>query len=133
MQAIPRGPDHLYCPFWRKKQSSVCHTCPLWTQIRGVDPQTGEEVADDWQCAVAHLPMLMINAAQQMRQAGASADKVANEVKDFHTTMASQNAFFSNLLELERESNGRLIDLQGENQRPRLAKADGRDRHNRDS
>lgn len=79
MKQIPRGPENLYCPFWRKKMSSVCHTCPQWQQFRGRNPNTGEDV-DQWQCAAAILPMLLIEASQQVRHAGAATESLRNEV-----------------------------------------------------
>ncbi len=79
MKQIPRGPDDLYCPQWRKRMSTVCHTCPLWMQLRGVNPNTGEAV-DQWQCAWASLPMLMVENAQQSRQNGAATESMRNEM-----------------------------------------------------
>ena len=76
---IPRGSDELYCPFWRDRMSRRCHKCPMWQQFRGVNPNTGKEV-DNWQCAAAMLPMLMIETSQQVRQAGAATESFRNEV-----------------------------------------------------
>jgi len=59
--------------------------------LRGVHPQTGEPVPDEWNCAIGHLPKLLLENAQQSRQAGASADKVANEVDKFHKSMVRMN------------------------------------------
>lgn len=77
---VVRGPDDLYCPFWRQKMAKVCHTCPFWQQLRGVNPQTGEPVPDEWNCSLGHITKLLLENAQQARQAGASMDKVATEV-----------------------------------------------------
>ena len=33
MAQIPRGPDNLFCPDWKKPMSKVCHTCPLWMKL----------------------------------------------------------------------------------------------------
>lgn len=79
MAQIPHGPSHLYCPFWRKKMSSVCHTCPLWVQIRGKHPQTGVEV-DEWNCANALTPLLLIENAKEVRQGAAATESMRNEV-----------------------------------------------------
>lgn len=87
---VPRGPDNLYCPFWRKKMSSVCHTCPNWTQVRGTNPNTGAEV-DSWQCAVSILPMLLINTAKETRQGAAATESFRNEmVRAHHEAMRAQ-------------------------------------------
>ena len=79
MKQIPLGPAHLVCPYHQKKMNSVCHKCPLWTQIRGANPQTGETV-DEWNCAHALLPMLLIENSQQTRQAGAATESFRNEM-----------------------------------------------------
>lgn len=56
-----------------------------------MDPNTGETIADEWQCSITWLPKLLIDTAKESRQAGASADKVATEVKKFHKTMVELN------------------------------------------
>lgn len=76
---IPRGPDNLICPLHKTKMAKVCHTCPLWVQLRGVNPNTGQEV-DKWNCSLATLPMLLVENAQQARQAGAATESMRNEI-----------------------------------------------------
>jgi hypothetical protein len=53
--------------------------CAWFIQIRGTDPNTGEEV-DDWGCAMAWMPTLMIENAQQSRQTGAAVESFRNEM-----------------------------------------------------
>lgn len=48
-------------------------------QIRGTDPNTGEDV-DDWGCSMAWLPKLMIENAIQSRQTGAAVESFRNEM-----------------------------------------------------
>jgi len=79
MPQIPRGPENLYCPLWQKTMVKVCHTCPLWIQLRGKNSNTGLEV-DEWVCSLASLPMLLIENAQQTRQAGAATESMRNEI-----------------------------------------------------
>ena len=79
MPQIPRGPENLYCPLWQKSMFKVCHTCPLWIQLRGKSSNTGMEV-DEWVCSLASLPMLLIENAQQTRQAGAATESMRNEI-----------------------------------------------------
>ena len=52
--------------------------CAWFTQIRGTNPQSGEEV-DEWGCAVTWLPMLLIENSQQQRQTGAAVESARNE------------------------------------------------------
>lgn len=75
---IPHGEEHLNCPLWQKPMSEVCHKCPWWFEIRGANPQTGEDVSD-WNCAIAWGPMLALNIAQQARQTGAAVESFRNE------------------------------------------------------
>ena len=79
MRQVPMGPENLVCPFHKKAMSTVCHKCPLWTCLRGANPQTGEDV-DRWDCAVAQLPLLMIETSQQVRQGAAATESFRNEV-----------------------------------------------------
>lgn len=79
MTQAPLGPSDKFCPLWRKKMSAVCHTCPLWTCVRGMNPNTGEQI-DRWDCGLAHLPLLQIETSQQVRQAGAATESFRNEV-----------------------------------------------------
>lgn len=52
--------------------------CKWWIQVRGMNPNTGEEV-DEWDCTVSFLPMLILEASQQARQAGAAVESFRNE------------------------------------------------------
>ena len=83
MPLIPRGPENLHCPFWHKPMSECCHICPLWTQLRGVDPQTGEPIPDEWNCAIGHMPKLLVENSQMSRQTGAAVESLRNRVKEF--------------------------------------------------
>lgn len=76
---IPHGDEGIICPLHQKDCSEVCHKCPWWTHIRGKDPQS-EAMIDDWRCAVAMLPMLLIDNTQQTRQLGAATESMRNEV-----------------------------------------------------
>lgn len=73
----PKAKGNEKCPLWKKPMRQVCHTCSWWTHIRGKHPQ-GEEILDQWGCAIAWMPMLMVENSQMQRQTGASVDKVAS-------------------------------------------------------
>lgn len=79
MMQIPRGSPDLICPFHRKAMSKVCHVCPMWTQVRGSDPNSGEDV-NRWNCSLAWMPMMLIENAQQQRQTGAAMESFRNEM-----------------------------------------------------
>lgn len=48
-------------------------------KVRGNNPNTGEEI-DDYGCAIAWLPLLMIENSQQQRQTGAAVESFRNEM-----------------------------------------------------
>ena len=80
---IPRGDDKLVCPLHRKPMVEVCHRCPWWQQVRGRNPNTGEEI-DRWECAVAILPLLLIETAKEVRQGAAATESFRNEMVKTH-------------------------------------------------
>lgn len=53
--------------------------CAWFMQIRGTDPNTGDEI-DDWGCSMAWLPKLMIENAFVSRQTGAAVESFRNEM-----------------------------------------------------
>lgn len=74
MQQIKPGD---FCPLIKK--NCIGLKCSWYTQVRGMNPNTGEMV-DNWGCAVTWLPMLQIETSQQARQAGAAVESFRNEV-----------------------------------------------------
>lgn len=66
-----------FCPLIKKDCMGV--QCSWFTQIRGQNPNTGAEV-DEWGCAIAWMPMLMIENSQQQRQTGAAVESFRNEM-----------------------------------------------------
>ena len=56
--------------------------CAWYIQVVGKDPQSGKDI-EDWGCAVAYLPMLLIENARMSNQTGAAVESFRNEmVKD---------------------------------------------------
>lgn len=53
--------------------------CAWFVQMRGTDPNTGKEV-DEYACAIAWTPMLLIENAAQSRQTGAAVESFRNEM-----------------------------------------------------
>jgi len=53
--------------------------CAWFTQVRGTNPNTGKEV-DDWACAIAWMPVLLIDNSQHQRQTGAAVESFRNEM-----------------------------------------------------
>lgn len=82
--------------------------CAWFTQIRGTNPNTGKEV-DEWSCAIAWLPVLLIENSQQQRQTGAAVESFRNE-------MVKANESSKNLLleTVNKTSNGIKSKLIGD-------------------
>jgi hypothetical protein len=66
-----------YCPLIKKDCMGI--KCSWFTQMRGTNPNTGKDV-DEWGCAITWLPVLLVENAQQSRQAGAAIESFRNEM-----------------------------------------------------
>jgi len=55
------------------------HECDWYTHVIGANPQTGEQI-DQFSCAIAFLPMLLVENSQQQRQTGAAVESLRNEI-----------------------------------------------------
>lgn len=86
---VPMGPKNLKCPLYRKPMSEVCHECPMWTCIKGKDPQSGEDL-DRWECAYALAPLLQIEVARNVRQVQAATESFRNEMIKAQTALIQQ-------------------------------------------
>jgi len=53
--------------------------CAWFTQLRGKDPQSEQEI-DEWGCAIAWLPLMLVENAQQQRQTAAAVESFRNEM-----------------------------------------------------
>jgi hypothetical protein len=74
-----------FCPLIKK--DCIQLKCNWFIQIRGVNPNTGKDV-DEWGCAIGWLPALLIENANQARQAGAATESFRNEfVKSTQATI----------------------------------------------
>lgn len=75
--------------------------CAWFSQLRGTNPNTGKEV-DEWGCAVAWLPMLLVENSQMSRQTGAA-------VESFRNAMHEDNNRSMNLLLNAAQTSARKI------------------------
>lgn len=66
-----------FCPLIKKDCKGL--ECVWFTQMRGMNPNTGAEV-DEWGCAISWLPVLLVENSQQQRQTGAAVESFRNEV-----------------------------------------------------
>jgi hypothetical protein len=66
-------------------RTGVRFLCNEWVNVRGKHPQS-EEIIDNWMCARFASILMQMEQAQQTRQAAASSDKTATEVRRHHQT-----------------------------------------------
>jgi hypothetical protein len=67
--------------------------CLFFTQLRGMNPNTGDPV-DEWGCAITWIPFLLVENSQMQRQTGAAVESFRNEV-------VRTNEAAANILRLE--------------------------------
>lgn len=72
--------------------------CAWFMQVRGTNPNTGKDV-DEWGCAMAWLPLLLIENSQQQRQTGAA-------IESFRNRMVEANEAMLHLASDKRHLNG---------------------------
>lgn len=83
--------------------------CGWYIQVRGVDPNTGQEV-DDWGCAMQWLPVLMIENSSRQRETAASVQSFRNEV----VSINEANALLAFQEQNKKEQQPKLIDSKEE-------------------
>jgi len=110
---IPVGPDHLKCPLWKQTMDKVCHKCPLWVQLRGKNPQSTEEI-DEWNCALAFLPILLVENSQRQMQTAASIQEqtaiVQRAGQHGYETTAMLTGLLNRALDIPRSGDVKLLE-----------------------
>ena len=81
-----------FCPLIKK--DCVKLQCAWFTKVVGYDMNTGKEV-DEYQCAIAWMPMLLIENSGQQRQTGAAVESFRNEMVKSNET--SQKVLLASL------------------------------------
>jgi hypothetical protein len=66
-----------FCPLVKKDCMGL--QCAWFTKVAGYDMNTGKEV-EEWHCAIAWMPMLMVENSGQQRQTGAAVESFRNEM-----------------------------------------------------
>jgi hypothetical protein len=75
-------PVKCVCPLGaqcEEVKDGAIHRCMWHIKVRGANPNTGEEL-DEWRCAMAWLPLMLIENSQQQRQTGAAVESFRNEM-----------------------------------------------------
>lgn len=81
--------------------------CAWFAQLRGTNPNTGKEV-DEWGCAIAWMPMLMIENSQQQRSTGAAVESFRNEM--VKANESSQNVLLATIQQVNPDI--KLIEVK---------------------
>lgn len=79
MQQIPRGSESLICPLHKQVMAEVCHKCPLWVQLKGTNPNSGETL-DKWDCSLSWLPLLLVETSKEARASTKATESFRNLV-----------------------------------------------------
>ena len=74
-----------FCPLIKK--DCIQNKCAWFTQLRGNNPNTGKEI-DEWGCAIAWIPVLLVENSQQQRQTGAAVESFRNEMVQANASTA---------------------------------------------
>lgn len=72
----------LSCPLGHKCEEikdDAIHRCAWFTKLAGADPTTGEQI-DEHACAMAWLPILLVENARVTRGTSAAVESFRNEV-----------------------------------------------------
>lgn len=98
-----------FCPLMQKECIQL--QCNWFIQVRGKNMNTGLDV-DEWGCSVAWLPHLLIENANQTREAGAAIESFRNEtVRANQNTLQTMLAVASN----QSETPMRLVHVADNN------------------
>ena len=72
----------ITCPLGSKCEEirdNKLHKCAWHTQLAGMNPQTGEQI-NEWKCALAWMPILLVENAGTNRGQTAALDSFRNAV-----------------------------------------------------
>jgi hypothetical protein len=66
-----------FCPLI--KDDCLQLKCSWFTQLRGKNPNTGQDI-DEWGCAMTWLPILLVENSQQQRSTSSAVESFRNEM-----------------------------------------------------
>jgi hypothetical protein len=72
------------CPLLKKP--CIEAECKFWTHLLGKDPQTGGPI-DRFDCAVAYLPILLVEASRNIVGVQAATESARNEITERQDTL----------------------------------------------
>lgn len=89
----------------------VLFRCPWYVQVRGKDPQSDKEI-DQWSCAIAWMPILLIENAKEVRQHAAATESFRNQVVVQGRNLQTQAANFQRLLQRAKAQFENRLDYE---------------------
>jgi hypothetical protein len=95
-----------FCPLIKK--DCVGLTCAWYTRVQGYDMNSGSQV-DSYECAIAWLPMLLIENSGQQRQTGAAVESFRNEMVKSNEQSQQLLLATSNIVQAQNEDQPKLI------------------------
>lgn len=63
--------------------------CGWFVKLRGSNPNSGADI-DEYGCAMAWLPILLVENAQQSRQTGAAVESFRNKIDETSKALANE-------------------------------------------
>jgi hypothetical protein len=81
---MPKDVTEKTCPL-----GHTCATCLWHVHLYGQHPQTGA-LLDNWGCAIAYLPVLLVEGSQQTKQAAAAIESFRNEMVEANGETAAR-------------------------------------------
>lgn len=85
-----------FCPLIQKK--CVGLKCSWYIHVRGNNPQSGTEV-DEYACAIAWTPILLINTAHEVRKGAAETESLRKTVEKTSDTALKTNIAIAGLMQ----------------------------------
>jgi len=95
-----------FCPLIKK--DCIGLTCAWYTRVQGYDMNSGSQV-DSYECAIAWLPMLLIENSGQQRQTGAAVESFRNEMVKSNEQSQQLLLATSNIVQAQNEDQPKLI------------------------
>lgn len=119
---IPHGPEDQICPYNGRACNEVCHKCPKWVQLRGMNPQDHTDQIDQWMCADAMTPVALLEIARQQRSNAAAIESLRNEMLKMDGQSQAMVGSLTTMLNhvLEQASSPQLLLPQQTNGAPKL-------------
>jgi hypothetical protein len=107
-------------------------TCRWWTHVAGKDPQS-EKVIDHFDCAVAWVPVVVLEASQMTRQGTATMQEFRNETHEsfskFNATAGKAAAALSDMAKVQRKMIEAGKPQNGDSQNGELPSNEGQNGH----